>query len=423
MLRGTSLRRAGLILLLAWEVLAGPAGPSALAGPPERILPVTARGNMLSVVEQAASTANPHVVPIPSPSYRVLSAEQCRCRAVQTQAMANMLDAEADELGKALEQRWCPPSQERIRQVALQQDLLHSNALELRNANAALQLMLFFRALESEALADLQTETSRLMAEAVERMAELRAKGLKSNEDLSILQRQQLDIEANGVRLQLVLDGLNAEMSRQLDLDQTTCQCQVRFWPLAPLHHCDQPLDCEAAVAEGLLRRPELNMLRNLQQNLDLKTLATLRKMLQGLNPLLGMKNSRMPALLSQLVACLCGSSAAADELEMRRAQLNAHLEERTRVISGEIREDVLTIHKRGEMIALLRQKVLNWQERVGEMQQKHQRGLVSILEMAEARLYELRARADLVKEVGNLERDWVNLHLHQGLLVVGCGH
>ncbi len=92
-------------------------------------------------------------------------------------------------------------------------------------------------------------------------------------------------------------------------------------------------------------------------------------------------------------------------------------------MISGEIRQDVATIHKRGQMIALLRRKVLNWQQHVGEMQEKHQRGLVSILEMAEGRLNELRARADLVKEIGNLERDWVNLRLHQGLLVVDCGH
>ncbi len=46
---------------------------------------------------------------------------------------------------------------------------------------------------------------------------------------------------------------------------------------------------------------------------------------------------------------------------------------------------------------------------------------MVSFLQVMEARLLWLNARADMVKELGYWERAWVQLGLHQGVLPAGC--
>jgi hypothetical protein len=388
---------------------------------PTLSLPPIQRTNMEARFSPGFSPlAHPPAHPLEK-SYQAMTAEQCRCRAVQVQGTANMLDASAASLGEELARKFCPELHDQARQVALKQDVLRSNAQELRNSNAAVALNLFFRIVEAEALTDLEQESLRAVDEALYHMLDLKNKGLKSNEDYEALRRQRLEMLAEATRLQLATDEFNTELTRLLELDGS-CHCNGRFWPIFTPHLDAEIPECKAAVAEGLARRPELFMIKRIADELDAKTLLIIAKMLQGVNGLLGPGDSKSHlAGLAQLVAIVCGSGPLAREVETRRQQVNTYRNSRTAVIAGEIRQDVIALGHRAQLVVLVRQRVESLQTTLEDVLAKDRRGMANFAQILEARLQLHKARAEFVREATAWERERVQLAWHQGVLFLDC--
>jgi hypothetical protein len=356
---------------------------------------------------------------IPAIQYRCMTAEQCRCRGVETQSMAGMLDAQADSIARQSCGCVLPKSCCQKRRAALQQDILRGMALELRNANAGLALNLYYRLVENEALADLAAESLAAVSDALTRIEELKAKGFKATEDVESMRRQLVELKSDQTRVQLALDEMNTELIRLLNLEDGGCQCKLRIWPDVHLKLPPGAPDCELSVAEGMAHRPELFMLQRLADGLDLCTLQVVRQLLGSLNSLLTMGSAQSIPCLGELVALLCGKGAMAEELETRRAQVQEYRADRMRIISGEIRQDVFALCRRAALVSLAEEQVRSWARRIADLEQRRDKGMTNFMEFTDAKLKWLKSRGDVVREQIAWERERVQLHLHQGMLLL----
>ncbi len=164
------------------------------------------------------------------------------------------------------------------------------------------------------------------------------------------------------------------------------------------------------------MSRPELFMLQRVSEDLDLCTLKVVQQLLAAINPL--MRLGKPIIMLGNLIACLCGTGRKAEELEAKRAQIEEYREERMRTISSEIRQDVFALCQRAELVSLAEEQVRSWSRRMIELQEREQKGLANFAELTDARLKWLKARGDVVREQTAWERQRVQLHTHQGVLI-----
>jgi hypothetical protein len=364
----------------------------------------------------------PPVAGEPPPPYKALTARECQCRAAQVSSLGNMLDAEADEVARQGERTLRACLGHPDRQAELTADLLHGSAAEARNASAGAALLLFYRLAEAEALADLQEESVDVVNEALGKARELEQRGLQGKADAEGLRRQLNELLTDRLRLQMTIDDLNTELARLLDLEISSCTCKGRVWPVFELHFCPQPPDCLAAVAEGMAKRPELYVLRRLEEEMTVENLPLIRKVLQSVNPLLGLAGSGGPLQhLAKLVALLCQSGSQEEELEARRRQVAEHRQGRERSITLDITATVRNLCRQPQLAALARERARSWQERADDLRGKFARGGATFLDITDARLQGLKARGDTIKEVMAWERFLVQLHLHQGVLIEQC--
>lgn len=354
-------------------------------------------------------------------TYRALKPDVCRCLGAQTSDMGNMLDSAADSVQEQLDDK-CIVTQEKIRQAKLKQDILRSAALESRNTDSAAALTRYYGVFEAEGMIEMQRQSIEVLAEAIRRTSAMRAKGLKSAEDLESLNRQQLEQLADLGRLELGLDAFNAELGRAINLEDKTCACKSRFWPTDPLHFQPDPPDCEKAVAEGLASRPELYGLQRMIDELDVKTLKMMREVMQAFNPLMALADSKPCCpMLAKVFALLFGQGKLQEEVETKREQLIRHKCERMRVISSEIREDVTNLCHRTQVIALTRQRAIAHGRRVAELETKASKELANFEQLTDAKMQWIKARGDVIKAVANWEREYVQLLMHQGVLPNKC--
>lgn len=360
---------------------------------------------------------------LPPAEYHILTAEQCRCRGVETDSVANMLDAQADNIARQSHCCLLPKCCCKERRAALQQEILRSTALESRNANAALALNLFYRLVENEALADLAVEALQAISTSLTRTEELQAKGFKGTDDVEAVRRQQLEAQSDLTRVQLAIDELNTELIRLLDLQDGGCKCKIRIWPAVKLILPPGAPDCDTSVAVGMASRPELYLLQRLSDELDLCTLKVVQQMLGSVSGLLSMGSAQSIPCLGELIALLCGKGPMAEELETKRAQLEEHRASRMRIISSEIRQDVFAMCRRAELVSLAEEQVRSWARRVEDLQERKDKGMTHFAEMTDARIKWLKARGEVVKEQLAWERQRVQLHMRQGVLIKPCLH
>jgi hypothetical protein len=366
----------------------------------------------------------PAIVPTAEPQvfYRALTLQECQCLATKAYGASGIVDQEKQAVsqqasGKGLQ--GC--GQAKVLQ--LKEDILKASSRELRNTAAGMAETLFFRLLEAEALADLERDGLRVLSEALDRMKGLKDQGIKAKDDYEALLRQQVEMQEELVRLEINIDSLNTELVRMLGLDMRCCSCRDRLRPVVGrLRLCDKPVDCEAAVTEGLARRAELFLLQRLIDDLDLTTLAVVRKALQSVNPMVGLgeRHSPCPALYRIVQTLLC-NPAGKQELQARRQQLEQHRASRVEAISLSISQIVESLNRRACLVALTQESVHLHSTRVRDLETKAARGLISNVEVAKAQLELLKAKVEVVKEAAAWERTLVELHVNQGVLDECC--
>lgn len=394
-------------------------GPSAAAtGTPCDVLPISERGH-LSVEGATVPAAIAPLVPRKF-IYRALTAEQCRCLAVRNAEAAQLLDAERQGIAeRAAHSAWRRTrTQEELAEI--QQAILFHAAEEIRNRNAAAALELYYHLAEAEARADLVEQSLEILHDVSEKLQDMKSKGLRLPVDYEVLARQQMEGETQQIQLQQAAEQLNSELIRLLGL--YGCHPDERLWPAGDFPMPSEPIGVETALARGLAQRPELVLLREVEDKLDVRTLPAVNQLAKSFNALLGMieQPPRLP-LAALLLRSLHGGSAAGIEVEVRRQQLQQQREDRERAVATEIRQAVRTLAAQQQLVALAHRKVRSWETGVRELEDRHQQGLTSVTEMAMAKLDWLRARGDLVKERMAWHIAYVKLHQAQGALPLEC--
>ncbi len=417
----------GLLTALA-ILLAGPAAPAQHCAPdlaaPE--LPCVPRGSAEPDAAALPAVA-PDSLPPAAPPHRYRRLRECdtQCLAARHSSAANLLDRERAELaaahpgGEACGLQKFLPCHWDARAHRLRQLILYYSAMEARNRSAGSALELFFRLAEAEAQSDLLDLTRADLADAIRRGEELQAKGFRVPADLATLRRQLIDAEAEHTRLQAGLVELNGRLKGLTGLEDLPPD--EWLWPAVEHPVSYEPVDVEAAVAVALANRPELLLLRALDQDLDAKTLPVVREYLHSLSGLLGSSGGPAKRLVSAVEALKAFLLGRGGEKALRSGQIRQLLAERERAVADEVRRAAALLHTKSRLAALSRERVLNQQAQVREAEDKAGRGAGSFLEVMSTRVEWYKARGQLTTDVMGWHTARAQLRMAQGLLAWEC--
>lgn len=417
-----------LAAFLVCPALAGclhPAGPPCCCATPVpcgtscATLATIERGHIEAGGETPSAPPNPSVAPGPF-VYRALAVLPCQCLAVQNAATAQLLDLTRQGVAEEAAQRhWLLPPNEH-QTAGIKQSILFNASQEIRNRNAGAALELYYHLAEAEATADLVEQSLGILRDLSHQFQEMKNKGLRLPIDYDALARRQIDVQIQQAQVQQAINQLNSDLSRLLGIRD--CAPEVRLWPSDDFKIPSQAVDIESAVTQGVRERPELVLLREAEQKLDLGTLPAIRQLTQSFHPLLGLLEQQPRWLLATgfLRAALAGRSNCV-ELEVRRQQLRYQREHRERAVAEDIRQAGRTLAAHQQLIALSREKAASWEKKVHELEDRNKQGLASVSEVALGKLDWLRARGELVKEVMAWHIAYAKFRQAQGILAREC--
>ena len=289
-------------------------------------------------------------------------------------------------------------------------------AVDERNRAAAQALEVFYLLAEAEANRDILRRGVERADAMLNDLADLEKQGLTVPPDADSIRRQRLDLLDRQAQLELSLRQLNSQLRRLLGVESSE---PAPFWPAADLRVVPEPIDYEAAVADGLAHRADVNLLRMLSQALSRRTVEAVRA---GLSQISGVLGISVPA--ARRLSAWLGGAAKRTEVHARRHQLEGLLADRHRAAAEEIRQAAQTVETRLEQVVLAQSKVENWEKHVDSLKQL-QGGPdgVTAFDLGAAELQLLEARSTLVHEVVAWRIAQVKLKQSQGLLSLECGY
>jgi len=387
-------------------------------------LPVTARERV------TADRAGP-VLRVPAletlgrgtgtPPYRLLGAQECLCRAVNASTMANLRDLEQHAISVREEKdpKNCKGGESA--EAQLQHAILHHLALEDRNRTGAEALNKYYLLGAAEGELDLMQSSLALADSVLAKARNLKAQGLEMTLDDAKLYGQQLELQAQSVRLRLNIEQLNSDL--RVTLAFCPADSEWRFWPADAFQVGDEPISLPTAVAVGVASRPELILLRLLEKELASDNQNAVQQAVRGISGALAMSKSPPHCpMLQMFLARLCNPCGDdARELEILRAQLHEYHAHREREVVEQIGQAVRTIQAQMEVVALARHEAKSWEGKVRESQDKEKKGVGSFAETNDAEEEWLKARRTIIVEIANLQRAHVLLHQTQGILPAEC--
>jgi hypothetical protein len=360
---------------------------------------------------------------IDSPPYHLLGAQECLCRAVKASTMANLRDLEQQAVSDREEKdpKNCCKGGESP-EAELQHRILELLALEDRNRSGAEALNKYYQLGAAEGDLDIVRKSLASADSVLAKARNLKAQGLEVSLDDAKLYGQQLELQAQGIRLQLSIEQLNSDL--RVALDFCPSDREWRFWPAEAFQMGDEPISLPTAVAVGVSNRPELVLLGVLEKELNSDNQAAVQQLLRSLDGALGMAKSpshcpTLDMLLARLRALCCGDDMR--ELQIRQAQLREYHAHREREVIEQISQAVRTIQAQMEVVVLTRLQAKSWEAKVRELQDKEKKGVGSFAETTDAEAEWLKARRKIVEETANLQRARVLLHQAQGILPCEC--
>jgi len=386
-------------------------------------LPVCARG------EVTVDLAGP-LLPVPapetlgrltgSPPYHLLGDQECLCRAVNASTMANLKDLEQQAISVREEKdpKNCKGGESA--EAQLQHTILYYLALEDRNRSGAEALDKYYQLGAAEGDLDIVRKSLATADSVLAKARNLKAQGLEVTLDDAKLHGQQLELQAQSVRLRLSIEQLNSDL--RVALDFCPSDAEWRFWPSDAFEVVAEPISPMAAVAVGLANRPELVLLGMLEKELNSDNQSAVQQLLRALDGALAM--SKSPPLcpkLHMLLTLLCTPCDDDRELRIRQAQLHEYHAHREREVVEQIGQAVRTIQAQMQVVVLARHQAKSWETKVGEAQDKEKKGVGSFAETTDAEGEWFKARRKIVEETANLQRAWVLLHQAQGILPAEC--
>lgn len=345
--------------------------------------------------------------------YRAVTAEQCCVLAAQHSTVGNLLSAEAAAVRSAASTR-----QRRLsRSDSLHVQVLKQSALEARNRTAGTALELYYRLVEAEANARILDDALRLLDEAAAELARAREADLPTGPDPGQFARERLQLQGQRVELERSIGELNTRLKQLIGLSGTSHH--LRLWPQYEYAVQVTVYDPEREVARGLASRPELAGLRTLQNDLDAETVDVAKRLLAGVNGLLGGSGGGAAGILG-IATALRRSRADAAEVAARRAQVEQYTRDREQEIATDIRQAVDNIAARLREVALAEETRQAWERRVEDLRQRREVGRATYADVVTAQLALLRAQSAEVSGIVAWQIAEVKLREAQGLLVEG---
>jgi hypothetical protein len=348
-----------------------------------------------------------------------LTPQQCQCQAATNSTIANLLDREREkpERKQGLYSRLKNHGDDRA--TGLKQEILLDAACEIRNKMASSALEAYFRLAETEARSELAERAAAVLADAVARGRQLKAKGIKTPPELDTLERKEIDLKSDTAQLRLAQTRLQHDLKALLGPPANAPANLIR--PVLDMDDYVPPGDTAAEVAKGLSTRPELRMWRTLGQSLDAASLPVAQAALQTVNPLAGGaldKGARSSGAHLKAVLEMCKGQTDAETI---RQQILTYESEREEQIASDIRRNVRLLAIQTEILILARHRAADSQRRVEESTDRQAKGISSFADTAEAQLEWLKARGTVVEAAATLLIYKVKLRQDQGLLAAEC--
>lgn len=371
-------------------------------------LPTVERPRTSGTVELASLTTAIDAQPTKQLEYRGLTATECQCLAVENSAIGKLLDRE----------RWTAclheMSKSERRGRCLQLAVLRAASQEARNKSGADALRLYYGLAETEAGLDVIDDGLVQIADATAKIAQLKKQELEIPFDASEFERRRLTFESKRAELQATRAKLNAQLRALLGFD--AMPDAALLFPTDALIATSEPIDTEAEVAHGLATRGEIEVLRLLAASDEETTTEAIKSLLGGVHGLAGMAvNSAAKKFAGSL---LCSHDPEPCTRRNQIAELHAS---RSNQLAGEIRAAVEKIHARRRQAALAQEQADSWTRRIHELTQRRETGGSSFVQLIEARLYEVEARAGVTTAVIELKRAEMELRELQGAIAAEC--
>lgn len=276
-------------------------------------------------------------------------------------------------------------------------------AEDARRDDAAQALKRFFDLAEAEAKRELLTKGLQSFDRLRQEAQKLRAAGLPApSDDELVLRRGQLllDLEQVEAGIKLLNLDLKARMGLPTDQDQF-------LWPMGEFAIDPKPIDPAGAVTFALEHRPDLRAHRELTSGMTEDLLPLAREVLGSRTGIRGVTRERLAA--TRLGAARRNQREQAlleSEVQARRDQLAAALQDREAAVAAEVRAAVVSLESAGKRVALVQHRVDHWQGKIESIMDKVGRPA----EVLQAELEWYRARGDLITEIMQWHRQRIQL-------------
>jgi outer membrane protein TolC len=339
-----------------------------------------------------------------------LTSLEALCRAVDESSLANLLDKEAEQLGRG----GCLPCTSQKNEV--RKLILTQSAREYREDNGGNALEYFYNLLEAQLQADLLRQTQQVLQEAFQNEENRRKQGLPVPPQYEDLHKKHVDIGMEAAKLEYVMAQLNQELGRLIGVHGApgcTRLQAIGSVELPPVH-----LEPHEEIHRAMEHRPYLAMLRELQDRLNAHTLPEIRAFLGTFSSLIGLEQKTShKGPLTCLLALVAGK-----ELKTRAEQLEQVRREQEEKVAGDVALALQEMISEQTRIQLAQTLVDRFEKTVGKYRKEQaEEVLTNALLLTEAQLQMLQARSQLIKSQAAWHRAFARLRRAQGLLAVQC--
>jgi outer membrane protein TolC len=290
-------------------------------------------------------------------------------------------------------------------------------AEELRNRRAGDALEAYYRLAEAEGRADPLREALTELQSVIDRATDLQKRGVLGPAAAEAAMRKWAESRGDQVELDARIDVLNGQLNGMDNLAGDVGQPDCRIWPTDPLLVTGEDPDPVRCVAEGLARRPDLNVLRVLGAELSARTLPVATQALRTVSTLLGGPAGGckwLTDLAAQLLPCLKNGA-----VETARGQVDELLQARERHAAQEIATAARLVAARRVQAQLASLRVELAGRKVKDLEERLNKGENVRTELTTARLDALKDRGDQVHAAADFTVAWVRLVQAMGLLAV----
>jgi len=347
---------------------------------------------------------------VASSQFQAVDARQCQCLAAANSALANAIESESR---LAMSQRGAACAE--VQMAEIRAELLALRAVEERNNAAADALELFYRLAEAESNRDLVQRSLEETDRVLSYIEQLKGGGVQTKADQHAARRQKADVLARQTEVRLSIAQLNGQLRHFLGFDSYE---PTPIWPEADLKVTVDAVDVDAAIAEGLCRRADLQGFGLLGNTLNQQSLPAVRQGLSLVNVVPG-----APPEQSCGLGQICNRRDVFCEVQVRRRQLNELHASREHLAAEEIRQAAAAVEARLQQIALAKEKLDSWLGRIEWLRSKRGTGGVTAFDISEAELRRIESESELIHQVIAWRIAQVKLKKAQGLLAFECGY